>query len=106
MDNFEKLNQIARGLNKKYPDGNNPFKIITRLVEECGELAEQVNHFEKTGIKQQKHGAPDRKKMSKEVQDVMRCALQIALYYDLDDDLQHSIDESYIKLEKAGYVKA
>lgn len=105
MDNFEKLNQIARGLNKKYPDGNNPFKIITRLVEECGELAEQINHFEKTGIKNEKHGQPDKNKMAKEVQDVMRCALQVALHYDLDDDLQNSIDESYNKLEKAGFIK-
>lgn len=105
MDNFEKLNQITKGLNKKYPDGNSPFQIITRLTEECGELAEQVNHFEQTGIKKIKHGAPDKKCMAKEVQDVMRSALQIALYYDLDDDLQHSIDESYIKLEKTGYTK-
>jgi len=104
MDNFEKLNQITRGLNKKYPDGNNPFQIITRLTEECGELAEQVNHFEKTGIKNEKHGLPDKSKIAKEVQDVMRCALQIALYYELKHELRSSIDKSLTKLNQAGYI--
>lgn len=105
MDNFEKLNQIASGLNKKYPSGNNPFQIITRLVEECGELAEQVNHFEQTGIKNEKHGAPDKSKMAKEVQDVMRCALQISLYYRLDAEVTESIEKSYAKLKETGLLK-
>jgi len=102
MDNFEKLNQITKGLNKKYPDGNNPFQIITRLAEECGELAEQVNHFEKTGIKNEKHGQPDKAKMAKEVQDVMRCALQVAQYYRLETELDESIEKSLRKLKKVG----
>jgi NTP pyrophosphatase (non-canonical NTP hydrolase) len=33
---------------------------MTRLLEECGELAKEVNHFEGTGIKRQKYGEPDK----------------------------------------------
>lgn len=102
---FAKLYQIAEGLNKKYPDGKDPFKIATRLAEECGELAEQVNHFEQTGIKNEKHGAPDKSDMAKEVQDVIRCALQITIYYRLDDELAQSIKQSYAKLKDAGFIE-
>lgn len=101
---FLKLLPIAEGLDKKYPDGREPFKMITRLAEECGELAQQVNHFENTGIKKDKLGAPDKVRMAKEVQDVIRCAIQIARYYDLGDELNASIDESYARLNEAGYI--
>jgi NTP pyrophosphatase (non-canonical NTP hydrolase) len=45
---FNKLKFICENLDQKYPEGKDPFKIITRLTEECGELASQVNHFENT----------------------------------------------------------
>ena len=102
---LHKLCQIARGLEKKYPDGKNPFKIITRPAEECGELAEQVNHFEQTGIKNKKHGAPDKHKMAKEAQDVIRCVLQIVHYYKIESELTQSIEESYEKLKKLGFIE-
>jgi NTP pyrophosphatase (non-canonical NTP hydrolase) len=39
---LEKLFIITEDLTQRFPDGNNPFQIMTRLLEECGELAEQV----------------------------------------------------------------
>ncbi len=103
-DYFEKLYQIVDGLNRRFPDGNEPFQIITRLCEEAGELAKEVNHFEGTGVKMQKHGAPDRAKLAKEVQDVIQAALGIARYYGIEDDLKLSIDEVYEKLISEGYI--
>lgn len=35
-DYFEKLYHIVDGLNRRFPDGNEPFQIITRLCEEAG----------------------------------------------------------------------
>jgi NTP pyrophosphatase (non-canonical NTP hydrolase) len=46
-------------LNKRFPDGNQPFQIITCLCEEAGELAQVVNHFEGS-VKRQKMGEPSR----------------------------------------------
>jgi len=80
-DLFTKLKLVNAGLRRRYPRGNDPFQIMTRLLEECGELAEQVNLFEDIGIKRTKLGEPDRAKMAKEVMDVLRCALQVADYY-------------------------
>jgi len=95
---INKIIKIARGLTKKHPKGNMSFQIITRLAEECGELAKQVNHFENSGIKREKYGAPQKQKMAKEVQDVIRSALQIAQYYGIEKDLKKSINKSYKKL--------
>ena len=50
-DYFAKLYLTLDGYNKKYPEGNTPFQIITRLCEEAGELASAVNHFEGSGAK-------------------------------------------------------
>ncbi|MFZ0544400.1 MAG: NUDIX domain-containing protein [Candidatus Promineifilaceae bacterium] len=93
MKYFEKLLAIDVGLRRRFPDGNSPYKIMTRLMEECGELAEQVHIFERDGVKPEKHGNPDPAKMTKEIQDVMICALQVAVYYDLMGELEEAIDK-------------
>jgi NTP pyrophosphatase (non-canonical NTP hydrolase) len=38
---------------------------MTRLLEESGELAQQVNHFEGAGVKREKYGEPDGKNLPK-----------------------------------------
>ena len=38
MNNLNKLLPITYGLNRRFADGNEPFQIATRLLEECGEL--------------------------------------------------------------------
>jgi len=101
---FNRLWEISKGMTRRYPDGNSPFQIVTRLVEECGELAEQVNHFEDTGIKRQKLGDPDRARLAKEVQDVIRCVLQVAQYYGIEEELEESIDQSYRALKSEGHI--
>ena len=96
IDKFKKIN---KGLIRKFGK-EGPFKIITRLTEECGELAAQVNHFEGSGIKKEKHGLPKKEHLAKEVQDVIRCALQIADYYQIDKELMESIEKSYQSLKE------
>src|SRR5262245_37586524 len=103
-DYFQKLHLIVDGLNRKYPGGNAPFQLITRLCEEAGELAKVVNHFEGTGIKLKKYGDPDKKHLAKEVQDVLRTALAVAKYYGIDKELESSIDVSYDKLVDDGFI--
>jgi len=101
---MEKLYQITHGLMKRFPNGNDPFQMVTRLAEECGELAAQVNHFENSGVKRQKMGEPDTIKLAKEVQDVLRCALTLAIHYGIESDLNNSIELSYQKLQAEGFM--
>ncbi len=57
---IDKLYKIAEALNARFPDGSDPFMIVTRLAEECGEVAAEVNHFERKGVKVERLGQPDR----------------------------------------------
>ena len=102
---FEKLVAINVGLNRSFPDGNEPFQIMTRLLEECGELAAQVHHFEGSGVKREKHRKPDRAKLAKEVQDVLRCALQVVQYYGIEQELEASIEQSYQRQRAEGLIE-
>lgn len=102
---IDKLFKIAEGLNAKFPDGNDPFMIVTRLAEECGEVAAEVNRFEGKGVKVERRGAPDRAKLAKELQDVMRAVLHLTLYYDLRAELAASVDEYYRRVVSEGLVE-
>lgn len=96
MDSLKKIISINRKLDQRF--GNtDPFQIITRLAEETGELAEQVNHFEDTGVKVKKLGRPNKESLANEVQDVIRAAMQIASHYEIEDAVFQSIDKSYEK---------
>lgn len=101
---FTKLYAITHGLNRRFPNGNDPFQMMTRLLEESGELAQMVNHFEGTGIKLEKYGAPDKAKMAKEIMDVLRCGLQVAIYYGLEQELEKKIDESFDTMKSEGLI--
>jgi len=103
--NLEKLYAITHGLNRRFPEGNDPFQIMTRLLEESGELAQMVNHFEGSGIKQEKYGEPDKSKLAKEVMDLLRCAMQISIYYKIEDELEQKIEESYKKMMVDGFIQ-
>jgi len=101
---LDKLYAVTRGLNRRFPEGNNPFQMMTRLLEEGGELAQMVNHFEGTGIKREKYDEPDKSKLAKEVMDLLRCALQIAIYYGIEEEIETKINESYEKMKKEGLI--
>ena len=94
-ESFAALVAIAESLNRRFPEGRDPFKQVSRLCEEAGELAQAVNHREKMGIKTEKYGDIDDVAFVKEVQDVMCAALDIAMQYDLLDELKASIAERY-----------
>ena len=88
---------IIESLNRRFPAGNDIFQRVSRLVEETGELAKSVNHREGMGIK--KYGDHSDTELVKEVQDVIGAALDIALHYELLEDLHKVINERYQKHE-------
>lgn len=102
---FAKLYKIVEGLNVRYPDGNEPFMIVTRLAEECGEVAAEVMHFERKGRKVELYGEPDPRKLAKELQQVIRGALALAVHYNLQEALVASIDDSYQRVVDEGLVE-
>jgi len=101
---LDKLLVITEGLNRRFPQGNEPFQMMTRLLEECGELAQMVNHFESTGVKREKYGEPDTAKLAKEVMDVLGCALQVALHYGVTDDVEALLANRQQRLTREGFI--
>lgn len=101
---FEMIYKRAEGLNKIFPGHDDPFRILARLLEECGELAEQVHHFEDVGVKQQKHGKPDRQKMAKEMMDVLTAVASLSAHYGVEDDLQSITEHHYRQLIAEGHI--
>ncbi|MBV7332345.1 MazG-like family protein [Chloroflexi bacterium TSY] len=105
MTTVEKLYKIVEGLNTRFPDGRDPFQMVTRLAEECGEVAAEVNHFERTGRKVEAYGEPNKQKLAKELQDVMRAVLSLAQYYRVETELEASIDFSYQRMIDEGLIE-
>ena len=103
---MQDLYLLAEGLNRRFPDGNEPYQIATRLAEECGEVASEIAHWENSGVKRQKHGEPSKEKMASEIKNVLSCAMQIALYYGVQKELHQTINVSLAKLREEGHINA
>lgn len=103
---WEKLRAINEGFARRFPNGNDPFQMMTRLLEECGELATEVNIFEASGIKRQKHGEPDPKRLAQEVKGVLICVLQIAQHYGVAAELAATIEYTYQRLRSEGWMES
>lgn len=103
-DTFTALTELVAALDVRFPDHNGPFERVTRLCEEAGELAGAVNHTEGTGLKNDKHGPPDTEHLVKEVGDVLRAAVGIALHYQVVDQLRASIHHHHRRHQDMGYI--
>jgi NTP pyrophosphatase (non-canonical NTP hydrolase) len=101
---IRKLYKIAEGLNTRFPEGNDPFRMITRLTEECGDVAALVNQCEQMGGKAKKKGFPNKPKFARELQSVMTAALHLAMYYGIQPDLEEAIEEAYQRVVTDGLV--
>ena len=77
MITLDQIRTADAGLLEKFPAGNEPYQIMTRLLEECGELAQQVNLFQQSGIKLEKYGVPDRLRLADEVKGVLLVVFQL-----------------------------
>ena len=102
--NFEQVRAMVRGFNRRFPDSDDPFQMMTRLLEECGELAQQVNHFEGSGVKREKHGEPDRAQLAQEIRDVLKCVAQVMDHYGVEEEVAASIELYYQSLKREGFI--
>jgi NTP pyrophosphatase (non-canonical NTP hydrolase) len=101
---FEQVREVARGFSRRFPEGDDPFRMMTRLLEECGELAEQVNHFEGAGVKREKHGEPDRTKLAHEICDVLTCVARVIDHYHVEAEVAAAIEWIYQRLQNEDFI--
>ncbi len=74
---MEKLYKMAAGYKNRFPKGVEPFQMVARLLEECGEVASEVNLWEDSGIKRQKHGEPRKEDLAGEINKALAAEIQI-----------------------------
>ena len=101
---LEHVRAADAGLLKKFPDGNEPYQIMTRLLEKAGELAQQVNLFENSGVKREKYGEPDRAALADEVKGGLVVLCQLVDYYRLDPELESALATTIANLRRDGFL--
>ena len=104
-DFFEKMKILAQGMNHRFPEGNEPYQIMTRVMEECGEVASEVNHFENSGSKTLKHGDPSKMALASEIKDAMNALMQVMIYYDVENEFVQAVEQSISRLTEEGHIK-
>jgi len=102
---MKKLYDMVEGYFKRFPQGVEPFQMTTRLLEECGEVASEVNHFEGSGIKRLKHGEPSKDALAGEIKQAIVALMQIAVYYSVEEELEKSIDESLQRMREEKLIE-
>ncbi len=96
---MKNLYKVARGHTKRFPNGNDPYKITVRILEECGEVASEVNHFENSGLKVKKYGVVTKQKLADEVKQALCCLIQLVQYYGIEEELELSIQSSIDRID-------
>ena len=103
---MEKLYKICEALETRFPNNRDPFRILARLMEESGELADQVHLFEGVGRKRSSGRQPDEMELAKEIKQVLLAALDMARNYGVEAQLEQSINESYERAVSEGLIDA
>ncbi|MCX5269501.1 MazG nucleotide pyrophosphohydrolase domain-containing protein [Streptomyces sp. NBC_00199] len=103
-DWLNEVRLIAAGAIERFPRHNDIFHLVSRLAEETGEVAQQINHLEGMGVKRERHGEPDVGDLAEEILDVVRCAVTIALHYHCVDDLRRLTAEKLASYRREGWV--
>ena len=102
---MERFYKMVEASNKRFPEGVQPFQMATRLLEECGEIASEINLWEASGIKRQKHGDPKKEDIANEIRQAMVELVKIAQYYHVKEELEASIQTSLAQSKAEGLIK-
>jgi len=92
--NIDSFYKMVEASNKRFPEGVQPYQMATRLLEECGEVAAEVNHWEGSGLKRQKRGEPRKDFLANELRQAITELFKIAVYYSVEEELEESINQS------------
>lgn len=101
---MQRLYQMAQASNRRFPKGVEPFQMAARLLEECGEVAAEINLWEDSGLKRQKHGDPKKENLAGELRQAMTELAKIAIYYGVEEELEQSIEASLRRSRDEGLL--
>ncbi len=101
---MERFYKMAEASNKRFPKGVDPYQMAARLLEECGEVASEINLWEDSGIKRLKRGEPKKENIANEIRQAMVALTQIACYYHVEKELEDSIENSLRRSKEDGLI--
>lgn len=101
---MKRFYQMVEASNKRFPKGVEPYQMATRLLEECGEIAAEINLWEDSGVKRQKHGDPKKEDIANEIRQAMVELVKIAVYYQVEEELEASIHTSIERSRMEGLI--
>ncbi|MBQ3230491.1 MAG: hypothetical protein IJB49_05670 [Clostridia bacterium] len=101
---MERFYKMVEASNKKFPKGVEPFQMATRLLEECGEVASEINLWEDSGVKRMKHGEPKKEDLANELRQAMVELFKIAKYYGVEAELEDAIERSLARSKSEGLI--
>ncbi len=102
---MERFYKMVEASNKKFPRGVEPYQMLARLLEECGEVASEVNLWEDSGIKRMKHGEPKKEDLANEIRQAITELFKLAKYYNVEHELEESIEKSLTRSREAGIIE-
>lgn len=102
---MERFYKMVEASNKKFPKGVEPYQMLARLMEECGEIASEVNLWEDSGIKRQKHGDPKKENLANELRQAMCELFKIAKYYNVEKEFEDSIENTLQRYAEQGLIE-
>ena len=102
---MEKFYKMVEASNKRFPNGVEPYQMATRLLEECGEIAAEINLWEDSGVKRQKHGEPKKENIANEIRQAMVELVKIAKYYNVEKELEEAIEISLSRSKEEGLIE-
>ena len=102
---MQKFYKMVEASNRRFPKGVEPFQMVTRLMEECGEVAAEINHWEDSGLKKDKHGEPSKEQLANELRQAMVELFKIAKYYSVEKELENSIEQSLQRSINEGLIE-
>lgn len=102
---MQRFYKMVEASNNRFPEGVEPYQMATRLLEECGEIAAEINLWENSGVKRQKHGDPKKENIANEIRQAMVELVKIAQYYHVEAELDVSIQASLSRSKAEGLIE-
>lgn len=101
---MQRFYKMVEASNNRFPEGVEPYQMATRLLEECGEIAAEINLWENSGVKRQKHGEPKKENIANEIRQAMVELVKIAQHYHVEEELEASIQASLARSKAEGLI--
>ncbi|MBQ8397270.1 MAG: hypothetical protein IJX53_03605 [Clostridia bacterium] len=79
--------------------------MATRLLEECGEVAAEINLWEDSGIKRKKRGEPKKENLTNELRQAITELFEIARYYHVEKELEEAVKRSLQRSREEGLIE-